>query len=61
MFKYISFNKTMTQLSATLSRSFKDLLGFLVMFFIMFLAFAQLGNQMFGGQIKDFSTMWNAM
>ena len=42
-FKYISFNKTMTQLSSTLSRCAKDLAGFAVMFFIIFLAFAQLG------------------
>ncbi|GFY57875.1 polycystic kidney disease 2-like 1 protein [Trichonephila inaurata madagascariensis] len=42
VFKYISFNKTMTQLSSTLSRCSKDIGGFAVMFsFILF--FAQLG------------------
>lgn len=51
----------MTQLSATLSRCSKDMIGFLVMFAIMFGSFAQLGNQMFGSQIYDFSTMYNAM
>lgn len=61
VFKYISFNKTMTQLSTTLSRCSKDLLGFFFMFLIMFIAFAQLGNMMFGSQIKDFSTLWQAV
>uniref|UniRef100_A0A1I8FPC1 EF-hand domain-containing protein n=1 Tax=Macrostomum lignano TaxID=282301 RepID=A0A1I8FPC1_9PLAT len=46
-FKYISFNKTMTQLSSTLSACAKDLMGFAVMFFI-------LGYLIFGTQIKDF-------
>lgn len=43
VFKYTSFNKTMTQLSMTLSRCAKDVAGFAVMFFIVFLAYAQLG------------------
>ncbi|KAG8523507.1 Polycystic kidney disease 2-like 1 protein [Galemys pyrenaicus] len=34
IFKYISFNKTMTQLSSTLARCAKDILGFAIMFFI---------------------------
>ncbi|XP_071479306.1 polycystin-2-like [Diadema antillarum] len=54
-FKYISFNKTMTQLSSTLSRCAKDVGGFTVMFLIIFLAYAQLGYLIFGTQIKDFS------
>ncbi|CAD5121175.1 DgyrCDS9711 [Dimorphilus gyrociliatus] len=56
VFKYISFNKTMTQLSSTLARCAKDLAGFAVMFFIVFLAFAQLGYLIFGTQVKDFSS-----
>ncbi|XP_046350413.1 polycystin-2-like isoform X1 [Haliotis rufescens] len=56
IFKYISFNKTMTQLSSTLGRCAKDLAGFAVMFFIIFLAFTQLGYLLFGTQVKDFSS-----
>lgn len=56
IFKYISFNKTMTQLSSTLGKCAKDLAGFAVMFFIIFLAFTQLGYLIFGTQIKDFSS-----
>ncbi|XP_052236513.1 polycystic kidney disease 2-like 1 protein isoform X2 [Dreissena polymorpha] len=55
IFKYISFNKTMTQLSSTLGKCAKDLAGFAVMFFIIFLAFTQLGYLLFGTQVKDFS------
>uniref|UniRef100_M3YZU8 Polycystin-2-like protein 1 n=1 Tax=Mustela putorius furo TaxID=9669 RepID=M3YZU8_MUSPF len=47
IFKYISFNKTMTQLSSTLARCAKDILGFAVMFFIVFFAYAQLGYSTF--------------
>ena len=51
----------MTQLSSTLARCAKDLAGFAVMFFIIFLAFAQLGYLIFGTQVKDFSSFDNAM
>ena len=61
IFKYISFNKTMTQLSSTLGRCAKDLLGFAVMFFIIFLAFTQLGYLLFGTQVKDFSNFGNSL
>jgi len=56
IFKYISFNKTMTQLQSTLARCAKDIAGFAVMFFIIFLAYAQWGYLIFGTQVKDFST-----
>ena len=55
LFKYISFNTTMNQLSETLSRSAKDLGGFMIMFLIVFLAYTQLGYLIFGAQVKDFS------
>lgn len=60
IFKYISFNKTMTQLSSTLGRCAKDLAGFFIMFLIIFLAFTQLGYLLFGSQVKDFSTFMNS-
>ncbi|KAM8859856.1 polycystin-2-like protein 1 [Spinachia spinachia] len=56
VFKYISFNKTMTQLSSTLGRCAKDILGFAIMFFIVFFAYAQLGYLLFGTEVKSFST-----
>ncbi|XP_076348881.1 polycystin-2-like protein 1 isoform X3 [Tachypleus tridentatus] len=55
IFKYISFNRTMTQLSSTLSRCSKDIAGFGIMFCIVFFAYAQLGLLLFGTQIQDFS------
>ncbi|CAJ0558759.1 unnamed protein product, partial [Mesorhabditis spiculigera] len=61
IFKYISFNKTMSQLSATLSRSAKDIGGFAVMFFIFFFAYAQFGYLCFGTQIQDYSTFYSAV
>ena len=51
LFKYISFNKTMTQLASTLSECGADIIGFTVMFFIVFFAFAQLGYLLFGSQV----------
>ena len=50
--KYLSFNKTMTQLSATLARSAKDIGGFSIMFFIFFFGYAQFGYLVFGTQVK---------
>ena len=61
IFKYVSFNKVMTQLSLTLSRCAKDVSGFAVMFFIVFLAYAQLGFLCFGTQVYDFSTFAHSM
>ncbi|XP_030643868.1 polycystin-2 [Chanos chanos] len=56
LFKFINFNKTMSQLSSTMSRCAKDLTGFAIMFFIIFLAYAQLAYLVFGTQVNDFST-----
>ena len=56
IFKYTSFNKTMTQLTETLGRCASDVAGFAIMFFIIFFAYAQLGYLIFGTQVLDFST-----
>uniref|UniRef100_A0A1A7WAE6 Polycystin-2 n=3 Tax=Iconisemion striatum TaxID=60296 RepID=A0A1A7WAE6_9TELE len=56
LFKFINFNKTMNQLSSTMSRCAKDLVGFAIMFFIIFLAYAQLAYLVFGTQVNDFSS-----
>uniref|UniRef100_A0A8C9RMB8 Polycystin 2 like 1, transient receptor potential cation channel n=1 Tax=Scleropages formosus TaxID=113540 RepID=A0A8C9RMB8_SCLFO len=61
IFKYISFNKTMTQLSSTLARCAKDILGFAIMFFIVFFAYAQLGYLLFGTQVQTFSSFVNCI
>jgi len=61
LFKYISFNKTMTQLASTISRCAGDVAGFGVMFFTVFFAFAQLGYLLFGTQVEDFSSFSNAI
>ena len=88
MFKYISFNKTMTQLTSTLSKvrtltvtmkgqegknherllrnqstlqCGKDVASFFVMFAIVFLAFAQLGNLLFGTMVKDFDSFYESI
>ena len=51
----------MTQLTSTLGKAKKDIVGFLVMFLIIFFAFAQLGYLLFGTQVRDFSSLRNAM
>ncbi|XP_077332608.1 polycystin-2 isoform X1 [Lithobates pipiens] len=56
LFKFVNFNRTMTQLSTTMSRCAKDILGFSIMFFIIFLAYAQFAYLVFGTQVDDFST-----
>lgn len=61
LFKFININKTMSQLSSTMSRCAKDLVGFAIMFFIIFLAYAQLAYLVFGTQVNDFSTFQASM
>jgi len=51
----------MTQLASTLSECGGDIIGFTVMFFIVFFAFAQLGYLLFGSQVEDFSTFDSAI
>lgn len=51
----------MTQLSSTLSRCAKDIIGFAIMFFIIFIAYAQFSHLVFGPQVDDFSTFQNCM
>ena len=61
LFKYVSFNKVMTQLSYTMSRCAKDVSGFAIMFFVVYLSYAQLGFLCFGTQIYEFSSVQMAM
>ncbi|XP_062910928.1 polycystin-2-like protein 2 [Mobula hypostoma] len=61
IFKYISFNVTMTQLSTTLSRCANAIVGFAVMFFIVFFGYAQLGYLIFGTQVESFHTFGNCI
>lgn len=51
----------MSQLTTTMSRCAKDLVGFAIMFFIIFLAYAQLAYLVFGTQVDDFSTFQASM
>ena len=51
----------MNQLSETLGRCAKDVVGFSIMFFIVFFAYAQLGYLLFGSMLFDYSTITNAM
>ena len=51
----------MTQLQSTLARCAKDIAGFSIMFFIVFLSYAQLGYLLFGSQVEDYSTYVTCM
>jgi len=53
---FISFNKTMSQLAGTITKSIPDLGAFSVMFFIVFFAYAQVAYLVFGPYVSDFST-----
>ena len=59
VFKYVSFSATLSQLSLTLKRCAKDLAGFTLMFFVIFLAFAQLGYLIFGKWSVLYLTGWS--
>jgi hypothetical protein len=51
----------MNQLATTLSNCSTDLGAFGVMFAIIFFAFAQMGNLIFGTKIEDFKSMLDSM
>jgi len=51
----------MTQLQSTLARCAKDIAGFAIMFFIIFLAYAQWGYLIFGTQVEGFSTYMSSI
>lgn len=61
VFKYLSFNRTLLQLSTTLSRCAGDLCAFSLMFVIVFVAFAQLGYVLFSAEMADFRTYGDAV
>jgi hypothetical protein len=52
VFKYISFNKTMSQLAGTITRCASDVGAFGIMFGIVFTAYAQVGFLMFGVHVS---------
>ncbi|XP_037253342.1 polycystic kidney disease 2-like 2 protein [Falco rusticolus] len=58
--EYVQFNKS-TRLPSILSRCAKDIIGFAIIFFIIFFAYAQLGYLIFGSQVEDFSTFQNCI
>jgi len=60
LFKYISFNRTMAQLSETISRCAPDVLAFQFMFLIVFFAYAQYGYLLFGPKLYDFHSFSQA-
>jgi hypothetical protein len=60
-FKYLNFNHTMTLLSKTLSQCAGDIMGYTVMFFIVFLAYAQFGYLVFGPTTFGFHTFGDSI
>ncbi|XP_054276446.1 uncharacterized protein LOC128995452 [Macrosteles quadrilineatus] len=59
--KYLNFNHSMHQMQTTIQRATKDIACFSVIFFIVFITFAQLGHLLFGGQVKDFRSFIHAV
>ncbi|CAG2064213.1 unnamed protein product [Timema podura] len=53
--KFVSFTKSTSEISNTISRCVTDLLGFVLMFFTLFISFAILAYLIFGCQVERFS------
>ncbi|XP_030753981.1 polycystin-2-like isoform X2 [Sitophilus oryzae] len=60
-FKYLNFNKRMAQLNDTIKQCSKDIMGFSVMFFVAYFAYAELGYLVFGSEVKSYSTFGFSM
>jgi len=61
LFKYFDFAQSTSMLSTAINRSTHDLIGFGLMFFVIFLAFAQFGSLVFGNYMRDFSTFGDSL
>ncbi|XP_050302328.1 polycystic kidney disease 2-like 2 protein [Anthonomus grandis grandis] len=60
-FKFLNFNRRMAQLNNTIKRCAMDILGFCVMFFVAYFAYAELGYLVFGSEVDDFRSFGEAM
>ncbi|XP_066248663.1 polycystin-2-like protein 1 [Euwallacea similis] len=60
-FKYLNFNRRMSQLNNTIRKCAKDILGFSVMFFVAYFAYAELGYLVFGNQVESFRSFGQSM
>ncbi|CAF3985937.1 unnamed protein product [Rotaria sp. Silwood2] len=58
--KYCDFAVTIVRIKATIQRCFGDLIGFLIMFVAIMIAYAQFGNLALGQQAPAFSTVGKA-
>ncbi|KAM7534816.1 hypothetical protein Aperf_G00000113957 [Anoplocephala perfoliata] len=56
IFKFFSFSETLGQLTATMNYALYDMVGFTVMFAIVFSAFAQAGTIMFSSTSSEFKS-----
>lgn len=61
VFKYISLNKTLDQLNTTLKKSVRDIIYFIIIFMIVFVAFGALGYLLFGELDPDYQTFPKTM
>ncbi|RNA09297.1 polycystic kidney disease 2-like 1 [Brachionus plicatilis] len=61
IFKYISLNKTLDQLNSTLRKSAKDIMYFLIIFFIIFFAYAALGYMLFSEFLSDYQNFFKTL
>ncbi|TGZ63352.1 hypothetical protein CRM22_006965 [Opisthorchis felineus] len=60
IFKYVNFDRSLGQLTKTLGTAAFDMIGFMIMFCIIFFAFAQLGYLAFGTSIEGFCSFTQA-
>ncbi|GAA55798.1 polycystin-2 [Clonorchis sinensis] len=60
IFKYVNFDRSLGQLTKTLGTAAFDMIGFMIMFCIIFFAFAQLGYLAFGTSIEGFRSFTQA-
>ena len=60
MFRLLRFNRRMSTLQQVLKRSFSQLLSFMVIFALAFLAFALFACLVFGQSMEGFGTFWRS-
>ncbi|OQS05661.1 ryanodine-inositol 1,4,5-triphosphate receptor Ca2 channel (RIR-CaC) family protein [Thraustotheca clavata] len=60
VFKFLRMNSTLNLLWQVLGMALRDLMGYLVIFQLIFLSYSTMGSYAFGFDLEEFSTIWQS-
>ncbi|RHY52005.1 hypothetical protein DYB34_008950, partial [Aphanomyces astaci] len=60
IFKFLRMNSTLNLLWQVLGMALKDLMGYMVIFLLIFLSYSTMGSFAFGFDLEEFSSVWTS-